>query len=48
MLGVKLGILGICTCLLGLCFSTNNALAFAGGAIGFLLALIGCFHSDHR
>lgn len=45
MKGLKMGILGICIALMGLCFAANNIFALIAGCIGVLLALIGL--SDH-
>lgn len=46
MKGIKTGIVGICFCLLGLAFSTNNVLAYACAAVGLIISIIGCFIKD--
>ena len=43
MKGIKIGIVGVCVSLLGIAFAMNNFIAICGAAIGFLLALVGCF-----
>lgn len=43
MKGIKIGIVGVCTSLLGLAFATNNVLAYGGATIGLFVAIIGCF-----
>lgn len=45
MNGLKLGILGICIALMGLCFASNDIFATLAGCVSVLLALIGL--SDH-
>lgn len=46
MKGIKIGIVGVCVSLLGIAFAMNNFIAICGAAIGFLLALVGCFVKD--
>ena len=46
MKGIKIGIVGICFCLLGLAFSTNNVLAYGCAAIGLGVSVIAYFIKD--
>ena len=46
MKGIKLGIVGVCFCLLGIAFSTNNVLAYGCATIGLIIAIIGCCIKD--
>ena len=46
MKGIKLGIVGVCFCLLGVAFSTNNVLAYGSATIGLVVAIIGCSIKD--
>ena len=46
MKGIKIGIVGVCLCLLGVAFSTNNVLAYGCATIGLVVAIIGCFTKD--
>ena len=46
MKSIKIGIVGVCLCLLGVAFSTNNVLAYGCATIGLVVAIIGCFTKD--
>lgn len=46
--GTKLMLLGIAVILLGIAIATMNFFGWCGGALGFLLALIGLFLPDRR
>lgn len=43
MEGIKLSLFGVCFCLTGIAFSTNNLLAYGGALIGLIIAGISCF-----
>lgn len=42
MMGIKIGIVGVCLGLFGIAFSTNNVLAYGCAIIGVAVSLIGC------
>lgn len=46
MKGIKLGIVGVCVCLLGISLATNNDGAMAAAFIGMILSVCGCFIRD--
>ena len=46
MKGIKIGIVGVCVCLLGIAFSTSNVLVYGLATIGVLVSVFGCFVKD--
>lgn len=46
MKGIRIGIVGICTGMLGIACGMGNFLAVCGAAAGLLLAVASCFVKD--
>ena len=46
MMGIKIGIVGVCVSWLGVAIAMNNFIAICGASIGLLLSFIGWFAKD--
>ena len=46
MMGIKIGIVGICVSLLGIAFAMNNFIAIGATSVGLLLSFAGYFTKE--